>query len=255
MKKNIFSKFSLFVLLMSFLNSGCTHESEITSCETSKSYLSKTYSDIMALPSIPILGNDGSEGYTTRSEDPAYPTVNSYNAKYLLGLSQSELEHVKDSLVNVAGGIQVLDNIQAANFMSVYNKIGGKEGINALIDFSVQYLNMEPGWDTLAQIIPVNILNGPAGQQYVEQAAYLDRVARPICELMISSRWEKDIPFCKMQLMRDLGYAGVSISTDAFLDAMSGGVETPELILQLISAGVNVYEAYYDYEACNGRWH
>lgn len=233
----------------------CSNETDLTLSKTQNSNSYKTYSDLLSLPSKSLLNSGNGNGVNTRSNEVQYPAISKNDANILLNMSQCELENVMDSLINLAGGMQVIDSIQTDNYLSTFNKVGGKEGVGALIDFSTQYLTMKPGWESVEQIIPNDVLNGPMGQQYAEQAAYLDRVARPISELLISSKWEHDISICKMQLAVDLAYTGVSVSTDAFLDAMSGGVETPELILQLISAGVNVYETYRNYEECNGRWH
>lgn len=250
MKKTL--QLTLFVLSTALMIGSCSNETDTLVIDTTTPSLVNTYNRLISLPSLALLGEVTE---TTRSEGLSYPTMTQEDLRHLQSLTQSEAEQAIDSVINLAGGQEAIDDIQASNYMSVYTRVGGKDGIDALVEFSVQYLNMKPGWDSLTQIIPSSILNSPSGQQYIEQAAYIDRIARPVCELMISSKWEHDLPMCKAQLVNDLCYAGVSISTDAFLDAMSGGVETPELILQLISAGVNVYEAYHNYETCNGRWH
>ncbi len=61
-----------------------------------------------------------------------------------------------------------------------------------------------------------------------------------------------DSSMCEWYLQQRLAIAGVAISTEEFIDEMTGGAATP---LEVVATGADLLGIWIDYEVCNHRWH
>ena len=185
-----------------------------------------------------------------------FPIFSSQDLNYLSSLSQEEFEEVREAFIKKIeyAGIEYTDSIQNSYYIKVFDILGGHEGMDRLINFAQEYLALPSGWDQIEPLIPES-LSLEQGNIYISMANYIDKIARPIYETLISKtipNTRGDNPVCDWYLTQRLAIAGVAISTEEFIDCMTGGAATP---LEIVATGADLLGIWLDYEVCNHRWH
>lgn len=183
---------------------------------------------------------------------------------YLSGLSEEEFKAFLDELYIIIGGenMQVYEDISYNNYMRIFEIMGGHDGMDQLTDFLYAYMWEESGWDSIQALLPMGLTEQQT-TVYIAMAVYIDEIARPTYFTIIGEVSEGDETtdplynesYCKWELGLALIENGVKIGVEAFLEIMTGGGATEEVIPEGIEIGLDVVEAWLDYERCCGRWH
>ena len=251
-----------------FFISGCADDVAMSESDEIKNSSFETYyNKLMECPGISIIGIPTSD-FSTRTESVGFPCITDGDIEYLSSLNQTEFENLHDSLVLKAGGAEVLDSLQVENYMSLYNEITNNgtelEKMHQLKDFCINYLVGSEEFTYLTRSAEGE-LSSTELQIYAQQAAFIDRVSRPIYEhlsdeFIISDESLKiaydqnrpgDHAICMEQLGFKLALAGLDIGVSAFLDAMTGGIGTEGVILECLKVGVDATAMWTEYEICN----
>lgn len=188
--------------------------------------------------------------------EDGYPVFSTQDLNYLSSLSQEDFEKVRDAFIQKLeyAGIEDIESIQDSNYLKVFDLLGGHEGMDQLIAFAQEYMTSPKGWSNIELLMPKNI-SLEQGKIYVYMATYIDKIGRPIYDVLVSKDApvsRADSPVCKLYLEQRLAIAGVAMSAEAFLDAMTGGTATP---IEVIATGADLVDIWLDYEVCNHRWH
>ena len=180
----------------------------------------------------------------------------SQDLNYLSSLSQEDFEKVRNSFIMKLenAGIEDIESIQDSNYIKIFDLLGGHEGMDQLITFAEEYITSPQGWNQIEFLMP-KITSLEQGEVYIYMATYIDKIGRPIYDVLVS----KDMPvsransaMCKRYLEQRLAIVEVAITAEAFLDTMTGGAATP---LEAIATGADLVGIWIDYEVCNHRWH
>lgn len=243
MKKKYVLTLTGFLIFTSFMLFGCISEDDTEEAiKDNYSSYENCYNDIVSLPNMNIFSTVYYSN-STRSKAVGFPSVTKEDLNYLSSLSQNEFKNLRDSLAQKAGGGEVIDSLEVANYMSLYLKVtnNGKEPnkMTKLKDYCIDYLlNYEQG-SNLIENSEYADLSSEELEIYAYQSAFIDKVSRPIYEhiyeesLKATYEYERegDHVMCMLDLGFKLALAGVDIGVGAFLDAMSGGIGTEGLIL------------------------
>lgn len=263
--KNVYLIPLMGILIVStFIANSCTNEDDtVETSNVKNSTFESFYNELVALPSLSVFDVSGNN---TRGNSVGFPSITNEDLDYLSSLNQNEFENLRDSLISEAGGIEVIDSLQVSNYMSLYLNITNQgsepQKMQKLKDFCINYL-LEPEEVSLLTRSTDVELSTSELEIYAQQAAYIDRVSRPIYEhiyeeslkIAIDKERKGDKVECMMELGFKLALAGLDIGVGAFLDAMTDGIGTEGLILECIKIGVDATSMWMDYEICNGRWH
>lgn len=242
----------IFVAFMLILVS-CAKEDDFELNEKNTEYKS-IYETLTETPSVSILSLLNNS--RTSDEEDGYPLFSSVDLNYLSSLSQEDFEKVRYAFIEMLKSADVKDveSIQDSNYIEIFDLLGGYQGMEQLIAFSQEYITSPRGWNQITHLMPQNI-SLKQGKIYVYMAAYIDKIGRPIYDALIS----RDTPasradslICKRYLQQRLAIAGLAISADLFIDAMTGGSATP---IEFIATGAELLGIWFEYEVCNFRWH
>lgn len=266
MKKNYLFLITTILMIFAIIMNACTNDADIEEAKEFNQDTFKMYFDeMMEIPGISIFATNTTDSYT-RGDSNGFPCVTSEDLNYLSSLNQTEFENLHNSLIQKAGGVDIIDSLQVANYMSLYLKVtdnGTKiEKMHRLKDFCINYLLDSEEYPHLTRS-EENELSPSELEIYAQQAAFIERVSRPIYEHIAEESRQiasdkvrpDDHVICMEQLGFKLALAGLDIGVGAFLDAMTGGIGTEGLILECLKVGVDATAMWTEYEICNGRWH
>lgn len=111
------------------------------------------------------------------------------------------------------------------------------------------------GWGELRSLIPTGLTIEQA-KIYVCMAVYIDKVARPIDNVLIDkSTKSRDSKFCEREARIRLALAGIDVTVYGLVDLLTDGVGFTLSTLEESSVAANLMNIWLDYEICNGRWH
>lgn len=231
----------------------CSQEEAFEADEKNSEYKS-IYETLKEEPTVSILSllnNSRASGV-----EDGYPVFSSEDLNYLSSLSQEDFEKVRDAFIKrlKSAGIEDVESIQDSNYIKIFDLMDGHQGMDQLIAFAQEYITSPQGWNQIELLMPQNI-SLEQGEVYIYMATYIDKIGRPIYDVLTS----KDMPvsradsqICIRYLQQRLAIAGAAISTEEFIDVMTGGAATP---LELIATGADLVSIWLDYEVCNHRWH
>lgn len=231
----------------------CSQEEEFETYEKTTEYknIYEALKGESTVSILSLLNNSRASG-----EEDGYPVFSSEDLNYLSSLSQEDFEKVRDSFIErlKSTGVEDVDSIQDSNYVKIFDLLGGHQGMDQLIAFAQEYITSPQGWNQIELLMPKNIPL-EQGEVYVYMATYIDKIGRPIYDVLTSKDMpvsRADSPVCVRYLQQRLAIAGVAISAEEFLDAMTGGTATP---LEIVATGADLTGIWLDYEVCNHRWH
>lgn len=244
---------------------GCSEVEEYDNsavCETTS--FESYYDELISLEKISIFDIINQESQT-RVGKCGFPCLTKADLNYLSTLTKKEFVNLRDSLILESGGMEILDSLEIANYMLLYEEIteNGKyiERIQRLKEFCIDYLTSPQtnyNFDIDSNYLNLSIYEKKI---YTQQSAFIDMVTRPIYDhistvnLDIVHDRKGDRPDCLLELGTKLAIVGLKIGVSGFLDAMTGGADTAQVVLECLDAGVDAMSLWLDYEVCNGRWH
>lgn len=198
----------------------------------------------------------------TKAQNEGRSYFSKDDLNYLSSLTEKEFKELHSSIVEACGGSESIEAIQTHNYMVLYDELTDNgavpERMTRLKSFCEDYLTKKDGKSSLETLVP-NDLTDLEVKIYASQAVFIDLVTRPVYdhieEMELMKAYENDFPWCKAELGFRIALLGLKIGVEAFLDAMSEGIGTLELILDITDAGADVMDMWLQYEVCNGRWH
>lgn len=166
-------------------------------------------------------------------------------------MNQFESADFRQSYIDKIGGEAVTDSIQLCRIDEFMVKLGGSKQSDRYQDFIVSYMQMKPGWSSISTTLPHGI-SIKEQELYVTQATYLDLIARPIYD-SLQMAYDSSVTVCEIHLAIDLGMNIGGMAVDAFIDEMSDGIATEELIEQFCLYGLDIVKIWHEYENCKGK--
>lgn len=246
--------------LLGVLSTGCSQQEDDIQINDSSSKLHQLYDVTENIETESIFSSLNPASRSSSSSN-TYPVFTQKDLTYLASLSQAEFQLVIDdfnSQLTTNERIEA-EEIQDSLYIEVFNILDGHEGMDNLISFAQRYMEASQGWNSIESLLPSN-LSHQQGEIYIRMAVYVDKIARPIYNQLVdldnpTSRAilsNGDDPTCKWYLTQRLAIAGIAMSAEAFLDAMTGGAATP---IEVVATGADLVGIWLDYEVCNHRWH
>lgn len=248
----------------------------VVSCESPKSVGSNENDDVRDLKTLYIslskIDNASIFGLRAESRSDSFSGKNilsfdENDLSKLSSLSKSELYTLRNDLVQTLGvnGDDIVDSLYYMSYDKILIKIGGREKMQQLLDFTDAYIQSYGGWNDIMAYMPLGMTTQDK-ETYIATAVCVDKVIRPLYNTVVN-----DIPIdsftidnpmvirslegktlCDIQLSVSLAIAGVGITAEAFLDAVSAGTLTE---IEAVATAVNLLDIWLDYETCKNRVH
>lgn len=150
----------------------------------------------------------------------------------------------------------LIDSIQEDRINYIYNTIGDYKIFQELMDFGISYMEMNPDWDNIINLLPPS-LTAEQSDIFIKFAVSIDKVAKPVYNCLtrpsrVNPTLDEDAAICKHLLAARLATLGLAIKVEVFLDIVAEGRLTE---LEAVATGAQLLEIWLQYEACNMRIH
>lgn len=244
------------VIAVTMTLASCVQHDEPTIKQDEVNTLQELYENLTQIPTTSMLDMAINVNDNSRKIESGLPVLTPEDINYLASISQEEFGEIRDILNLQTGESSYTENRQDSKFDKLYYDLGEIDGYKQFISFSEQYITSNEGWSNIEMILPSN-LNETQNLIYICQAIYIDKIARPVYNALGKKgnnerAQSRGISYCKDLLQSDLIAAGSELTADQFIALMSGG--TLEF-LDAVDFIIDAFGIWYDYEACNGRFH